>query len=65
MIGEGKTPLTNFKSGQRVVNNADQHPFSFQRVCYSVEQEASSLLLCCFDEHVAPVEVPSEKKSQK
>lgn len=51
--------LTDFESGERIVNDANQHPFSFQRVGCPIQEEAPRLLLGCFDQHVAPVEVPA------
>lgn len=55
--GGGKY-LTNLQSGERVVDDADQHPFSFHRVGSSIQEEAPRLLLGCFHQHISPVEVP-------
>lgn len=50
--------LTNFQSGERVVNDADKNPFSLHRVDRSVQQEAPLLQFGWSDQHVAPVKVP-------
>lgn len=54
--------LTYFQSGQRVVNDADQHPPGFYRVDRSIQKESTPLLLSWFDQHVAPVEVPADTR---
>lgn len=51
--------LTDFYSGERIVNDADQHPSGFQRVGGSIDEEAPRLLLGCFDQHISPVQVPA------
>lgn len=57
--GKKKKKQTYFQSGERVVNDAHQHPPGFYRVDCSVQKETPLLLLSWFDQHIAPVEVPA------
>lgn len=56
--------LTDFQSGERVVNDADKHPFCFHMVNSSIQSEGAWLLHGVFDQHITPVEVPEQRRGR-
>lgn len=65
IIGKKKWLLTDFQSGEGVVDDADQHPLGLQRVDLSVQEEAALLGCGGSDQHVAPVQIPAAKHRQR